>query len=88
MEAHKTFAKWLKKNGVNQAKVAKLMRVSPPCVHDWLHQKRQPGPAYRDAIQTWTDGAVMADAWLTKEELENLQFLRSIQPFEDVHESK
>ena len=64
-----------------------MLKVSPPCVHDWLHKKRQPTSAYREAIQTWTDGFVMADAWLAKKDLEEIQFLRSIQPYEDVKQA-
>lgn len=64
------------------------MRVSPPCVHDWLKKKRQPGPDYRETIERWTDGAVPSDAWLEKDQVEVVEYLRSIQPYEDVQQAK
>lgn len=81
MKPHKAFAKWLTARGIPQAEAARVLGVSPPAFHAWVHGRKTPSHPHRDAIQRWTGGAVMALQWASPDELAELQRLAWIKPW-------
>jgi len=81
MTIGQTFGQWLEGHHISQAAAARALGVSPPCIHDWIRENRVPNQRYREAIERWTGGAIVADAWLGKTDLEELARLRALAPY-------
>lgn len=67
-----------------QALAARVLGVSAPAVHDWIHRKRSPSAPFRAALERWTDGAVPAASWLDGDELELVAQLGRVQPMQGL----
>lgn len=67
-----------------QALAARVLGVSAPAVHDWIHRKRSPSAPFRAALERWTDGAVPASSWLDGDELELVAQLGRVQPMQGL----
>lgn len=57
---------------IDRVKAAAEMGVSPASLHYWVNGGQRPRAFERDLIETWSDGAVPASAWVTEEERERL----------------
>jgi DNA-binding transcriptional regulator YdaS (Cro superfamily) len=75
---------FLQRRNAPQCVVARVLRVSPPAVHDWLSGRRTPTPAYREAIERWSEGAVPAASWRSEAEAELAEQLEAIAPLEGL----
>lgn len=79
---------WLARTGLSQAAAARVLGVSQAAVCDWLHQKKLPIGLYRQALETWTSGAVPAWSWVDREERELEKRLADVQPYQQPEGSQ
>jgi DNA-binding transcriptional regulator YdaS (Cro superfamily) len=79
------FHAWLRAHHLPQAAAARTLGVTPTAVHDWLHSHRAPSAHFREAIERWTGGAVLAESWLEEHERQLCAQLRSIVPYAGTH---
>lgn len=50
-------------NGLSLREAARQLHVVHPALKEWEEGRQVPVPAYRDAIQVWTRGAIRAEEW-------------------------
>lgn len=62
-EGAKRLREFLQAHGLKQTRLAELLSVSDPTIHDWLKGTKRPRKKFRRAIETWTKGEVSASAW-------------------------
>lgn len=67
-EGARALAAFLKSNGISMAAAARDLGVADPTVLDWRRGRKRPTAHHRQAIETWTRGAVPASSWMTKGE--------------------
>jgi transcriptional regulator with XRE-family HTH domain len=77
-------ATFLKRHELTQLECARAIGVSNVAVHHWLEGVQRPRERHREAIETWTKGAVPASWWLTDEERAQIA---QIKPFQSNAES-
>ena len=82
MKPASLFARWLKRHGLAQREAARVLGVSAPAFHAWIHGRKTPTIPHRAAIERWTDGAVPATAWASDAELAELDRLEALRPYE------
>ena len=73
---------FLKKNGITRAAAGQALGVADPTVCDWCGGKKRPRHEMRAAIETWSGGAVPADAWMTA--AEKRAAAKPVAPFAEV----
>lgn len=42
---------------------ARQLHVVHPALREWEEDRQTPAPAYRDAIEVWTNGEILASSW-------------------------
>lgn len=71
---------FMAQHGFHLQQVANAVSVKHPSASLWLSGQTRPRTQYRHALETWTQGAVPAAAWLTPRERRVLVLVR---PFTD-----
>src|SRR5262249_53257861 len=67
--------------GISLREGARQLHVAHPALHAWEEEEQVPAPAYRDAIEVWTSGAVRANDWpLTEREQEIVENAARVRP--------
>jgi len=73
---------FLKKNSITRAAAGQAIGVADPTVCDWVGGKKRPRHEMRVAIETWSNGAVPAESWMTAAEKRAAQ--KQVQPFAEA----
>jgi hypothetical protein len=74
--------RFLKTNDIAQREAGRQLRVSHVTIRAWIDGSRTPEPGpQREAIERWTNGAVLAVWWETDEERAKREALAAIEPF-------
>lgn len=68
--------KWMRDHDAKQRAVAVAAGVTRVAVYGWLRGDYLPGPVERARIEAFTNGAVPATAWLTRDELAQIGNVR------------
>lgn len=69
-QAAKALGSFLKENGITLDAAAVALSTGKSSIYQWIHGSARPRVESRQAIASWTSGAVPVADWLTKEERE------------------
>lgn len=73
--------RFLDDNGIGVRDAARALKVSHAAVLGWVRGASKPTAPHRRAIEIWTNGAVVGDAWADEKELKREADLDAVKPF-------
>jgi len=71
---------FMEQRGLTLREVGAALGVSHVSVLAWRRRRSTPQDAIREALDRWTAGAVPAESWLTKDDVERRERLAKLGP--------